>query len=225
MQLGQAATRVSSAAPANEKETYPRCPPLPRQLEPTEAAEAAVEAITSAADKDATFSLELTQDQKDIRDWVHGFAADVMRPAAHEWDETRGDPVADHRGGGEDRPVRLRGLAQFFADPTGPDPADRQRGAVLGRRRHRHVDHGHRAGRGRDLRPGHGRADRRVDPALLRHAGRPQGRGLLRLRAQRRLGRLRVRTTRQVRRGRPTSGCSTARRRGPPTAASPMSTW
>jgi hypothetical protein len=23
------------------------------------------------------FSLELTQDQKDIRDWVHGFAADV----------------------------------------------------------------------------------------------------------------------------------------------------
>jgi acyl-CoA dehydrogenase len=34
-----------------------------------------------------TFSLSLTQEQKDIRDWVHGFAEGVVRPAAHEWDE------------------------------------------------------------------------------------------------------------------------------------------
>ena len=34
----------------------------------------------------APFSLELSQDQKDIRDWVHGFAEGVVRPAAAEWD-------------------------------------------------------------------------------------------------------------------------------------------
>ena len=35
----------------------------------------------------AEFSLALNDDQKQIRDWTHGFAEDVMRPAAHEWDE------------------------------------------------------------------------------------------------------------------------------------------
>src|SRR6195952_3395408 len=38
------------------------------------------------------FSLALTQDQKDIRDWVHGFAEGVVRPAAHEWDEREETP-------------------------------------------------------------------------------------------------------------------------------------
>jgi acyl-CoA dehydrogenase len=33
------------------------------------------------------FSLELSEDQKDIRDWVHGFAEQTVRPAAAEWDE------------------------------------------------------------------------------------------------------------------------------------------
>ena len=60
--------------------------------ERTEAAEAAVEAITSSANQEAAFSMALTQDQKDIREWVHGFAADVMRPAAHEWDEKEETP-------------------------------------------------------------------------------------------------------------------------------------
>jgi hypothetical protein len=36
---------------------------------------------------DSPFSLELSQDQQDIRDWVHGFAEQTVRPAAHEWDE------------------------------------------------------------------------------------------------------------------------------------------
>jgi alkylation response protein AidB-like acyl-CoA dehydrogenase len=35
----------------------------------------------------AEFSLALNDDQQQIRDWTHGFATDVMRPAAHEWDE------------------------------------------------------------------------------------------------------------------------------------------
>ena len=35
----------------------------------------------------AEFSLSLSDDQIQIRDWIHQFAVDVVRPAAHEWDE------------------------------------------------------------------------------------------------------------------------------------------
>ncbi len=33
------------------------------------------------------FSLSLSEDQLTIQKWVHDFAAEVVRPAAHEWDE------------------------------------------------------------------------------------------------------------------------------------------
>ena len=35
----------------------------------------------------AEFSLTLNDDQQQIKDWVHQFAVDVIRPNAHEWDE------------------------------------------------------------------------------------------------------------------------------------------
>ncbi|MCB0976973.1 MAG: acyl-CoA dehydrogenase family protein, partial [Acidimicrobiales bacterium] len=35
----------------------------------------------------AEFSLALNDDQIQLRDWIHGFAKDVIRPAAEEWDE------------------------------------------------------------------------------------------------------------------------------------------
>jgi len=35
----------------------------------------------------AEFSLNLSDDQLQIKDWIHGFAKDVMRPAAQEWDD------------------------------------------------------------------------------------------------------------------------------------------
>jgi len=84
-----------------------------------EAAEAAVEAITGAAGQDASFSLALTQDQKDIREWVHGFAADVVRPAAHEWDEKEQTPWPIIQEAAKIGLYGFEGLAQFFADPTG----------------------------------------------------------------------------------------------------------
>ncbi|CAB4692013.1 MAG: acyl-CoA dehydrogenase [Actinobacteria bacterium] len=34
-----------------------------------------------------SISFDLSQDHLDLRDWVHTFAADVVRPAASEWDE------------------------------------------------------------------------------------------------------------------------------------------
>ena len=85
----------------------------------TEAAEAAVQAITGSANQDVTFSLALTQDQRDIRDWVHGFAADVMRPAAHEWDEKEKTPWPIIEEAAKIGLYGFEGLAQFFADPTG----------------------------------------------------------------------------------------------------------
>ena len=39
-----------------------------------------------------TFSLELTDDVIEVRDWVHKFAAEVIRPAAAEWDEREETP-------------------------------------------------------------------------------------------------------------------------------------
>ena len=33
------------------------------------------------------FSLALNDEQQQIKEWIHAFAADVVRPAAHEWDE------------------------------------------------------------------------------------------------------------------------------------------
>jgi acyl-CoA dehydrogenase len=85
----------------------------------TDAAEAAVAAITGSANQDMTFSLELTQDQKDIREWVHGFAADVIRPAAHEWDEREETPWPIIQEAAKIGLYGFEGLAQFFADPTG----------------------------------------------------------------------------------------------------------
>ena len=40
----------------------------------------------------ADFSLDLNEDQLQIQKWVHDFAEDVIRPAAHEWDEREETP-------------------------------------------------------------------------------------------------------------------------------------
>jgi alkylation response protein AidB-like acyl-CoA dehydrogenase len=41
---------------------------------------------------EVAFSLEVPAEQRELRDWVHTFAADVMRPAAAEWDEREETP-------------------------------------------------------------------------------------------------------------------------------------
>jgi acyl-CoA dehydrogenase len=79
----------------------------------------AAEAISGSADQETTFSLRLSQDQKDIRDWVHGFAADVVRPAAHEWDEREQTPWPIIQEAAKIGLYGFEGVAQFFSDPTG----------------------------------------------------------------------------------------------------------
>ncbi|MEU8329636.1 acyl-CoA dehydrogenase family protein [Micromonospora sp. NPDC048839] len=67
----------------------------------------------------AEFSLDLNEEQRDLRDWVHGFAAEVVRPAAAEWDEREETPWPVIQ---EAAKVGLYGfefLATCWADPTG----------------------------------------------------------------------------------------------------------
>ncbi|MGC4818606.1 acyl-CoA dehydrogenase family protein [Micromonospora sp. DT63] len=67
----------------------------------------------------AEFSLDLNEEQRDLRDWVHGFAAEVVRPTAAEWDEREDTPWPVIQ---EAAKVGLYGfefLATCWADPTG----------------------------------------------------------------------------------------------------------
>ena len=65
------------------------------------------------------FSLELSQDQKDIQEWAHGFAENVMRPAAHEWDEKEEFPWPVVQEAAKIGLYGFEGIAQFFADESG----------------------------------------------------------------------------------------------------------
>jgi len=65
------------------------------------------------------FTLELNQDQKDIRDWVHGFAAGVVRPAAAEWDEREETPWPVIQEAAKIGLYSFEAMGQFWADETG----------------------------------------------------------------------------------------------------------
>ena len=39
------------------------------------------------------YSLDLNEDQQTLVDWVHTFAADVIRPAAEEWELLPSSPA------------------------------------------------------------------------------------------------------------------------------------
>jgi acyl-CoA dehydrogenase len=86
--------------------------------EPT-AAQAAEEYLAGQKPGAGDFSMELNQDQKDIRDWVHGFAEGVMRPAAAEWDEREETPWPIIQEAAKIGLYGFEALAQFYADPTG----------------------------------------------------------------------------------------------------------
>ena len=86
-------------------------------MEASTAAEALAD--VPAAEGEPVFTLELNQDQKDVRDWAHGFAQNVIRPAAAEWDEREETPWPIIQEAAKIGLYGFEGLAQFFADPTG----------------------------------------------------------------------------------------------------------
>ncbi len=89
----------------------------------------ATDTATQAADQAAeqmgfqmgqsNFSMELSDDQKEIRDWAHGFAEKVIRPAAAEWDEREETPWPIIQEAAKIGLYGFEALAQFWTDPSG----------------------------------------------------------------------------------------------------------
>jgi acyl-CoA dehydrogenase len=74
---------------------------------------------TSGEQGEPKFTLELNQDQKDIREWVHGFAENVVRPAAEEWDEREETPWPVIEEAAKIGLYSFEAVGQFWADETG----------------------------------------------------------------------------------------------------------
>ena len=68
---------------------------------------------------DALFSLELSEDQKELQKWLHEFAAEVIRPAAHEWDEREETPWPIIQEAAKVGIYSLDFMAQQWFDDTG----------------------------------------------------------------------------------------------------------
>ena len=67
----------------------------------------------------ADFSLDLNEDQLQIQKWVHDFAEDVVRPAAHEWDEREETPWPIIEEAAKIGLYSMEFGANAVADPTG----------------------------------------------------------------------------------------------------------
>jgi acyl-CoA dehydrogenase len=65
------------------------------------------------------FTLALTQDHKDLRDWVHGFAEKVVRPAGGEWDEREETPWPIIQEAAKIGLYAFESMRDFAGDPTG----------------------------------------------------------------------------------------------------------
>ena len=65
------------------------------------------------------FSMDLNEDQVTLRDWVHGFALEKMRPIAAEWDEREETPWPFIQEAAKIGIYGLEFMMSALADPTG----------------------------------------------------------------------------------------------------------
>ena len=63
--------------------------------------------------------MDLNDDQKTLQEWVHGFALNVMRPAAHEWDEREETPWPIIEEAAKIGIYGMDFMASTYSDPTG----------------------------------------------------------------------------------------------------------
>jgi alkylation response protein AidB-like acyl-CoA dehydrogenase len=63
--------------------------------------------------------MDLNDDQKTLQEWVHGFALNVMRPAAHEWDEREETPWPIIEEAAKIGIYGIDFMANAVSDPTG----------------------------------------------------------------------------------------------------------
>ena len=71
------------------------------------------------ADNAGAFSLDLSADVREMRDWVHEFAADVIRPAGAEWDEREETPWPILEEAAKIGLYSLDFFAQQWLEPSG----------------------------------------------------------------------------------------------------------
>ncbi|MDA8374083.1 MAG: acyl-CoA dehydrogenase family protein [Actinomycetota bacterium] len=67
----------------------------------------------------ADFSMALNEDQESLKTWIHDFAENVMRPAAHEWDEREETPWPIIREAAKIGLYSFDFIANAYADKTG----------------------------------------------------------------------------------------------------------
>jgi acyl-CoA dehydrogenase len=77
------------------------------------------EEAATAPEAEVPFNLALSEEQKELRDWAHGFAENVVRPAGEEWDEREETPWPIIQEAAKVGLYGFEGIAQFFSDPTG----------------------------------------------------------------------------------------------------------
>jgi alkylation response protein AidB-like acyl-CoA dehydrogenase len=65
------------------------------------------------------FSMELNEEQRQMQKWVHEFARDVIRPAAHEWDEREETPWPIIQEAAKVGIYSWEFVQNSFNDPTG----------------------------------------------------------------------------------------------------------
>jgi acyl-CoA dehydrogenase len=65
------------------------------------------------------FSLHLSEDQRELQNWVHGFAEQVIRPAAAEWDEREETPWPILQEAAKIGLYGFEFLANAYNDPAG----------------------------------------------------------------------------------------------------------
>src|SRR5262249_56144907 len=64
-------------------------------------------------------SLELNEEERDLKDWAHGFAAEVIRPAGAEWDERETTPWPIISEAAKIGLYGFEFLVNAYSDPTG----------------------------------------------------------------------------------------------------------
>jgi alkylation response protein AidB-like acyl-CoA dehydrogenase len=67
----------------------------------------------------AGFTLELTEDQRTLQKWLHEFSENVIRPAAHEWDEREETPWPIIQEAAKAGIYSLDFFASIWGDETG----------------------------------------------------------------------------------------------------------
>src|SRR5258707_12929237 len=75
--------------------------------------------MSVGAEADCRFSLDLNPAVREMRDWVHGFAREVSRPAAPEWDEREETPRPILEQAAKIGLYSLDFFAQQWLEPSG----------------------------------------------------------------------------------------------------------